>query len=183
MDSIIVSLTQTWLDAYNKDHEDTVTMEDIKTWNVSNHVKIGQKINDYLYKDGFFLDLPAIEGAIETLKKIQDLGHNVYIVSSPSWPGTSASDKITWARKHLPFINKRNIFLCHQKHMVKGDILIDDSPDNLKMYKQHWPAARTMTIAYPYNALMKGLVDVHADDYADPKKAWNTIFEAIKESQ
>lgn len=181
MDSIIVSLTQKWLDMYNRDHGDKVTMEDIKTWDISNHVKIGQKINDYLYMDGFFLDVPAVEGAIETLQKIIALGHHVFIVSAPSWPGNSASDKITWVRRHLPFINKRDIFLCHHKYMVKGDILIDDSPGNLKLYKQHWPLARTMTISYPYNETMRGLVDVHADGYADPKKAWNTIFEAIKE--
>lgn len=180
MDSIIVALTQKWLNLYNKDHDDTVTLEHLKTWNVASHVKIGQKINDYLYTEGFFLDVPAMEGAIETLKKIQDLGHEVYIVSAPSWPGNSASDKITWARKNLPFINKRDIFLCHHKHMVKGDVFIDDSPDNLKLYRQHWPTAITMTIAYPYNESMKGLVDVHADGYADSKKAWNTIFEAIE---
>lgn len=181
MDAIIVALTQKWLGFYNRDHNDTVKVSDLKNWNVSKHVKIGQKINDYLYGPDFFLDVDALEGAIEYVEKIKNLGHNVVIVSSPSWPGNSATDKISWVKKNMPYFNKRDIFLCHHKHMIKGDIFIDDSPDNITLYRQHWPNAKIMTIAYPYNEAVKHLVDVYAEGYADTKTAWATIFKAIDE--
>lgn len=179
MDAIVVALTEKWLALYNKDHNDTVTIEDLKTWNIYNHVKIGQRMNDYLYSDRFFLDVDPIPGAIEAVRHLM-LDHHVYIVSAPSWPGNSASDKISWVKKHMPFFNKRDIFLGHHKHMIKGDILIDDSPDNIRAYRAEWGTqARIMTIAYPYNKPVESLTDVYAESYKQPEQAWFFIREAV----
>lgn len=181
MDSIVTDLMQKVLDHYNRDHNDKVTKSDFKTWDIARNVKIGQDIYKYFYRDGFFLDLPAIPGAIEGLRAIQALGHHLVLVSAPSWPGTSASDKISWVKKHLPFINKRDIILGHNKHLIKGDIFIDDSPDNISDYREHWPHAKIMTISHPYNEEVKDVVDVFAESYLETEKAWGTIYRAIED--
>lgn len=184
MDAILVNLSSKWVAAFNKEHGKNLTKGDVvKYWHMAKHdglKEIGEvALNRYLYEDGFFLDLEPLPGALEAVEAIHNLGHKVYIVSSPSWPGTSAQDKISWVRRHLPFINKRKIFLCHEKSMVKGDVFVDDSPDNLKLYRREWPEAKIMTIAYPYNESAKDLVDVYADGWADTAKAWKTIYESI----
>lgn len=176
MDNIIVDMTPRWLAMYNRDHHDNVTMEDLKTWHISKHVKIGDKIHDYLYQERFFLDAPPMNGAIPTLRCLQEEGHHVVIVSAPSWPGNSATDKITWVREKMPWFNKRDIFLGHHKFMVKGDVFIDDSPENIRLYRQEWgPAARIMTIVHPFSGPAKHMVDVYAESYKNPMQAWAII--------
>lgn len=180
LDAIVADLTKKWLEHYNRDHSDSVTKEDITSWHMANHVKIGEDVHKYLYEPGFFLDLEPLPGAIESLRAMKESGHHVVIVSAPSWPGTSAQDKISWVKKHLPFLNKRDIFLGHHKHMLKGDVFIDDSPTNITAYRKEWgAAARIMTIAHPYNESVKSLVNVFADGYKDTAKAWDTIRRAI----
>lgn len=180
MDGIIVNLTQKWLNLYNKDHNDNLTIADIKEWELSKSVKKGVKVNDYLYSPNFFLDVDAIEGALEGMKAIQKMGHHLVILSAPSWPGNSASDKITWMRKHAPFVNKRDIILGHNKYLVKGDVLIDDSPTNIQAYRAHWPQSTIMTIAYPFNETVRQLCDVFAQSFKDTKAAWEQITSEVE---
>lgn len=179
MDGIIVNLTQKWLNLYNRDHDAQLEIADIKEWELSKSVKKGVKINDYLYTPNFFLDVDPIEGALEGLKAIQDAGHHLVILSAPSWPGNSATDKITWMQRHAPFVNKRDIILGHNKFLVRGDILIDDSPTNIQSYRAHWPLAKIMTIAYPFNQKVRQLCDVFAEGFSNTKNAWKTIVSEI----
>jgi 5'-nucleotidase len=180
MDAIIADLTQKWLDHYNQEHSDAVTKADIKSWHMASNVKIGQSVNDYLYREGFFRDLKPLPGAIPAIVELKKMKHDVIIVSAPSWPGTSATDKISWVREHMPFLNKRDIMLGHHKHLLRGDVFIDDSPDNIRQYRNHWPEHNgIMTIAHPYNEEVKELVNVYADGYQDTQKAWGTLLEAV----
>lgn len=179
MDGIVVNLTKKWLNMYNKDHDDNLTIDDLKEWELSKSVKKGAKINDYLYTPNFFLDVDPIDGALQGLKALQDAGHHVVILSAPSWPGNSASDKISWMRKHAPFINKRDIILGHNKFLVRGDVLIDDSPTNIQSYRAHWPSATIMTISYPFNQSVKQLCDVFAESHLDTRAAWDTLVTAV----
>ncbi len=179
MDGIITDLIKKWIAYYNDDYGEKLTTEDIRHWRMSANVKIGNKIHDYLYVDGFFRDLEPLPGAINALSEMKKMGHEVYIVTAPSWPGTSAQDKISWVREHMPFIKKRDIFLGHNKHMIKGDVFIDDSPENLKEYRQAWPESSIFTIAYPYSWMAKDVVNLCAEDYRDTAKAWDTILGAV----
>lgn len=185
LDAIVADLTKKWLERYNRDYADNVTKEDNKHSRMERNVKIGEKIIDYLYEDGFFRDLEPLPGAIKSLRALWDDGHQIVIASAPSWPGTSAQDKISWVREHLPFIKKRSIFLGHEKYMLKGDIFIDDSPDNIKQYRDEWDQykqwhqPKIMTIAHPYNESIRDIVDVYAQSYKNTEIAWGTILKAI----
>lgn len=179
MDSIITDLTHHWLSRYNADHGDNKTKADITDWQMHTCIPIKFKIYDYLYEPGFFADLPAIPGALVALESLVKLGHNIIVASAPSWPGTSASDKISWIQKHAPFIHKRNMMLGHHKYLLKGDVFIDDSPTNIEDYRAAWPETPIMTIAHPYNQHIKPLTNVFAEDYAHTEVAWAAILEAI----
>lgn len=180
MDNIIVDMTPKWLKMYNRDHHDNVTMEDLKTWHISKHVKIGDKIHDYLYQERFFLDVPPMNGAIPTLRCLHEEGHHVRVVSAPSWPGNSATDKISWCREWMPWLNKRHISLMHEKYMLKGDVFIDDSPENIRLYREEWgQKAKIMTIVHPFSEPARPLVDVYAESYKNPIQAWAIIKAAI----
>lgn len=76
-----------------------------------------------------FSDLEPMEGAIESYIKLSQ-DYDLYVVSTSPWNNSSAwTDKKKWIEKHLPIANKR-LFLTHNKHMIRGDYLIDDRLKN-----------------------------------------------------
>jgi 5'(3')-deoxyribonucleotidase len=68
-----------------------------------------------------------IPEALDSVQKIIDMGHEVYIATTPPWNHPDAwGQKRDWVEKHLPAL-KRKMFLTHRKDLLIGDILIDDS--------------------------------------------------------
>ncbi len=86
--------------------------------------------NDLDEVPGFFRDLPPIEGAIEAFHKLSE-HYDVYILSTAPWRNPSAwIDKLLWVKKHLPEVAQKRLILSHNKHLNKGDYLIDDRTAN-----------------------------------------------------
>ena len=56
-----------------------------------------------------------------------------------------------------------------------------DSPHKIKDYREAWPHAKILTISYPFNQSVRGIVDLMADDYANPVAAWASILTYIRE--
>lgn len=181
LDEITVDLFEKWLGIYNKEHNDTLSKNNVMWNGLHKESKIGHKIYEYLHQPGFFADLNPIPGAIEALKEFHDDGHEITILSAPSYPGTSALDKMDWVQKFLPFIHKRQVLLGWQKQKVKGHVLIDDGPENIKNYRKAWPDAHIFTIAYNHNKDVKHLTDVYALDCNDTEAAWRHIRAAVKQ--
>jgi 5'-nucleotidase len=79
---------------------------------------------------GFYANLEPIPGAKEALNEMIDLGHTVFLVSSP-FPSnpTCASDKFDWVEKHYGHEWTKRTILTMDKTAVSGDVLIDDKPE------------------------------------------------------
>lgn len=67
------------------------------------------------------------EGAQEALKKLHDNGFNIIFVSHIV--GDHFENKLEWVEKHFPFL--RGFIGTKQKHLIKGDAIIDDRHDRL----------------------------------------------------
>jgi len=177
MDSIIVDIEEKWYGQYNATFGDNLTTEKIKTWDLDRFCKpsdqVPHPVFSILAQPGFFLDLPALPGALEGLRRLSDGGHNVMLVTSP--PNIpSMSDKATWIKTQMPWFNvHKNLILTYQKNLVKGDILFDDGPHNITRYRQAWPNAAIATIAYPYNESAQSQCDLVTGTYLDTAAAWD----------
>lgn len=69
--------------------------------------------------------MKPLDKALDSIKKLSEK-YDVYILSSPGWGNASAwSDKYNWVVKYLPYMKKR-LILSSQKHLNRGDYLIDD---------------------------------------------------------
>lgn len=178
MDGILVDLTPYWLDCIARDTGVRVFPNEINQWSIHKCGELStlrpDQIYGYLHQPGFFLNAPALEGAVEGLKTLHDAGHEIFICSSPS-SGVSAKEKVEWLAVKAPWLKLDKIILCNKKTMVKGDVLIDDHPETLTEYPRHWPAALALGIEYPYNRQLKG-TRVLCSDYANPKQAWTEIL-------
>ena len=74
-----------------------------------------------------FSKFEPMPGAIEAVKQLTEMGHDLFIATTPPWDHPDSwAQKRTWVLEHLPQFNKRMI-LTHRKDLLIGDILIDDT--------------------------------------------------------
>ena len=77
-----------------------------------------------------FSRMEPMEGAIAAYKKLSQV-YETYILSTAPWENPSAwSDKLEWVKKHLGNLAHKRLILSHNKHLNKGDYLIDDRDKN-----------------------------------------------------
>ena len=182
LDSTAANLPKKWLGRYNVDHDDSLTEEDLLSWDIGSHTKIGkERMEEYLLLPNFFDDLEPIPGAIENLTRLHEEGFHVIVLSSP-FGADSARAKITWARHHMPFLSRKDIMLGHHKELVYGHFLIDDSPKQLTAWTEQWSHGLGLTLEYKWNAVCKGKPRI--EHYAgDQFSAWTSIADRIIASE
>jgi 5'(3')-deoxyribonucleotidase len=42
-----------------------------------------------------------------------------------------------WLEEHMPFLPYSRLILIHDKHLLQGDMLVDDKPENLVAFRGH----------------------------------------------
>jgi 5'-nucleotidase len=115
-----------------------------------------------MVEPGFYAELEPIAGARSVLKALRAQGHEIYFVTSP-WVSnpTCASDKLNWvARVYGDHWAQRTI-ITSEKHLVRGDVLIDDKPEIKNAADAEW---RHILFTQPYNA--------HIDDHRARLDSW-----------
>lgn len=184
MDGIVVNLLEVWLATYNREWDDTLTVDSIRTWDTHDFVKeeCGRRIYEILERPGLFEGLPPMRGAIEGVREMASLpGVEVKLATAAASPD-AAREKIRWVRRWFYRLgwDRRDVFIGHAKHWLEADVLIDDSPNNLARWLKHRPDAEAMTIAYPYNEGFRGRLYTFADAYDDPERAWDRLVAGVR---
>lgn len=79
-------------------------------------------------REGFFLELTPLEGAIETVKDLlASAEYDPYILTAPSVMNPHCySEKRQWVEQHLGMDMVKRLIISPHKHLNKGDYLIDD---------------------------------------------------------
>jgi len=86
-------------------------------------VKYGEDIDQI---PGIFKDLQPIPGAIFAFQELSRV-YDCYILSTAPWGNPEAwMEKRLWVEKHLGVFGHKRLILSHNKHLNKGDYLIDD---------------------------------------------------------
>lgn len=133
LDCTLNNLLDVWLEHYNKDYNDNITM--MPNWNLENYVKpeCGKKIFNYLHEPNFFYDLNIQKDAAEVIEYLYSI-YDLYIVTAYS--SDVCVDKTKWIKKYLPFFDVEKIIFCNNKGLLNLDYLIDDGPHNIEAFKQ-----------------------------------------------
>ncbi len=151
MDEVLANTYQAHIDIYNSESGASLNREDCwgkEVWQcVPEAYQKG--IRQHAYTPGFFRDLPIIPGSIETLDLLNQQ-HDVYIASAAMQFPNSLKEKSDWLDEHFPFIPWQRRILCGDKHILKGDVLIDDRSYNLERFE-----GRTILFTSPHNVNTK----------------------------
>lgn len=112
-----------------------------------------KEIRGIISSPGFFKNLKLIPGGKEALKKMQDLGHEVLICTSPiSMYENCVLEKYHWVAKNLGFEWTKKVIMTKDKTLVLGDFLIDDKPEHTGLRKPSW---KHVLFDTPYNKHVK----------------------------
>lgn len=152
MDGIIVDLLGRWIEVQNRENGSGISVADVTAFDSA-------VLDNSIYnRDGFFDDLDPIPGAIEGVTFLANHGHNITIATSGASNADSARAKIEWVRRHFSHLSwgKNQMMIGSRKHLLSGDVLIDDSPPNVKDWLW-FNAGQAITLKYPYTVEMDRL--------------------------
>lgn len=96
--------------------------------------------------------LPVLPGAVDGLRKLQEIAE-IYIVTS-SWDSnpTWEYDRKAWFKRHFDLHHNRIIF-AHDKQVCVGDVLVDDKTETLIAWRDAHPCGVAVQWQTPHNRL------------------------------
>lgn len=133
MDGVIADLYPKWIEHYNCDYNDMLTLETIHGKTLLEVVKpeCGNKLYDYLDIEHFFRDLPVIEDSQDVIYELSK-HYDIFIATAAMSVPHSFSAKFEWLQEHFGFIPADNIVFCGDKSIIQADYLIDDHSRNFR---------------------------------------------------
>lgn len=175
-DGVVCNLNSVWLSRYNRDYNDTLTSDDILGWDMIPYVKpeCGGKIYEYLSDKTLYDEAPRIEGALEGVKALRELGHRVVFCTSTNL--YMSGRKLRWLSDNgfltLQFGNISPDYTeMNDKGLLRADVLIDDHIKNLERFQ-----GEKILFAQPHNQKVwmdKGCTTVRLLD-------WQSVVHVIK---
>ena len=132
MDDVLADASERILEILNQKNNLSLSKDFFEEKDFYDYVKSNnlKSYRDELNAPGFFENLNVIPDSQEVLAELSEK-HEVFIVSAAMEFPNSLKEKYDWMQIHFPFISWKNIMLCGDKSIVKGDILIDDHEKNL----------------------------------------------------
>lgn len=132
MDDVLNNLVEFWIKCYNKDYNDNLSIEDIKSWDIGEFTKAGKDFYKYLGDEKLFKSLSIKPRAAEIIEKLCK-EHEVYIVTAnASYNKGVCDDKVDFVKKYMPFFPIKNIIFIQNKGLLNLEVLIDDGLHNFE---------------------------------------------------
>lgn len=135
MDEVCVELLDEWLNYLNSYDAPHKSVKDITEWDLSKSYPT--LTNEQLYSPLLDINLwervRPVENAYKYLKQLIEDGHQVYIATA-SYPHSFYLKVTHCLLKHFDFLSPKDIICINNKSLLRGDILFDDYPENLRNF-------------------------------------------------
>jgi 5'(3')-deoxyribonucleotidase len=164
-----------WLKEYSKRSGELIKTKVLNTYWLRQIVSKPEIIDEILHEEGFFLDKPAMPGAVYYLRKLmEDDRFDVVVLTQPPRRADHAvREKRIWMQGRFPKYELSNMIFAHRKDMVRGDLLFDDCPDHIVGWKKRNPRGITATINYNYN------LDTPCTVRFNKRVAWEEFYDFV----
>ncbi len=118
-------------------------------------IEISPIITEIMSSKGFYLSLAPIQGSIESLIEMRNIGLEVFICTSPlSQYRYCTGEKFEWVEMHLGKEWIKRIIMTKDKTIVKANYLIDDKPSISGVVQI--PEWEHILYTQPYNQNVQG---------------------------
>lgn len=171
IDNTVLNTEQLIVDEYNRRYNKSITLDDVTCWNYFSG-KVDDDFFEFLTKPKTWNDVQPIEpicGLVRTMVAQPDY-FTVYLVTATNPLKTGLREKLTVASKATG-VDKHHIITCNDKHLLIGDIMIDDYTKNIDdtLCNDCWLVDR------PWNKSYKGWADTCRIEYftgKDGRENW-----------
>ncbi len=157
MDEVMANTFKAHIDRYNTDFNENLTEAEClgrEVWQCVPEDR-QESIHKHPSLEGFFTELEPIKDSQAVLKDLSKK-YEVYIASAAMQYPKSLFEKYRWLDEHFPFIHWKKRILCGDKHILSGDILIDDRAFNLETFN-----GRAIMFTSPHNVNNNGFERMH----------------------
>lgn len=128
-DDVVVDNIEEVLRRYNEEYNQTLKIDQLTSWELDSFKAHGTEILKYFVEPGFFRHLTIKEGAVETIQRLIEEGHDVFISTASN--KVAIQDKLDFFEEYFPFIPYEQVLPITRKDVLKGDIMLDDALHNL----------------------------------------------------
>lgn len=161
LDGVVADFVQAWCDEANRYYLPSMihlSPSDITEWMMhknTNGYMTREESESIWLENGFFLRLKPIDDAFNGILDLYKSGHEIVFVS---FCKRGFEDKLSWLQKETQYYGiKYETIFTHAKHMIDGDVFIDDYPENCKAWQTAHPTGTAICFAAPYNTHYEGL--------------------------
>ena len=132
IDNTILNTEQAVVEMYNRTHDDKVRLNDIVSWNYFSD-KVEPDFFEFLTKPNTWLnDVQPIQSVCDLIKEFVSCPayFTVYLVTATNPLKPALREKLMLAQS-VTGVDKHHIITCNDKHLLYGDIMIDDYVKNI----------------------------------------------------
>ena len=182
IDNTILNTEQAVVEMYNRTHDDKVRFNDIVSWNYFSD-KVEPDFFEFLTKPYTWLnDVQPIQSVCDLIKEFVSCPDyfTVYLVTATNPLKPALREKLMLAQS-VTGVDKHHIITCNDKHLLYGDIMIDDYVKNI----DDTPCPLAYLVDRPWNRdnyssawkripefIVQDLVDGKDDGYQKGELAW-----------
>ena len=148
IDGVIFNTQETLLNFLNNRYDKSYTINDIISYDWFD--KTFKNPWGFMEKPEFWYAVKTNPDAIKYITKWIQKGHIVKIITASYFHRGIFSKMSKLKRDFGGVIRDEDIIVCHDKHWVLGDILIDDCFDNAEQYSM-FPGQYSILYAQPWN--------------------------------
>lgn len=172
LDDVLWDLVGNWVHMLNICHNTSVKSEDVTDWEIARFFPgvTSEELFRPLYLPFFWEQTQPIPDALDTIKRLQDDGHTVRVVTA-THPNT-VPHKVKWFLDKFPVFKWEDIVIASDKSLIRGDVLIDDGTHNLEAATQS--IDNLLLFDRPHNRAY------NAEDHGMTRvKTWDEIYKRI----
>ena len=132
MDDVLEQLLDGMIRYINSRYGTKTTLDDIREWELASAFPglSREQIYSPELDPDFWKDVKPMPGANEALQKLIADGHEIYIVTASLYQTLPEKmDEVLF--RYFPYISWDHVIVTHNKHLIHGDVLVDDGPHNL----------------------------------------------------
>lgn len=130
LDEVTVKFLDKLCKLYSQQTKTELKPEQITEWKLNKY----PEMVEIFKQPKFFSDLEPYPNAIKIITQLYDEGHQVFIVTDPMGDKNIVEGKLEWMWNYLPFLMPNNYIMTSQKYLLKGDLILDDSPHHIKSF-------------------------------------------------
>jgi 5'(3')-deoxyribonucleotidase len=138
-------------------HGFSMSHDDVTTWDIISSFpvdasRLGDTMRSRWREPGWCASIPVYEGAVEGISILRDLADVFFVTAPMSGAPHWMWERSLWLSQHFN-ADERDIVFTSSKHLVSGDVFVDDKPSNVMEWLHGHHFGRGVPVIWdrPYN--------------------------------